>query len=409
MDITNRKGELAAFLLFSFFFVISFLLAAYTPVLGAYIPLIFLLSGLINRIPYRILLSLISIISFSFITGSKFYASGNIGDDFGGLYYKLFIWIWQGETIFFKDFSGGAEFFLPLYFKIIQLFFGFIKPQFLLVAVSFPILLMFYVWLELFGLKKIPTGYKGICIATSLALFAFILTGQYMRQEFGSVFLIFALSFYFEKKYYKSFAFLFLACIAHLTSIIIFPLFIILMSNWKSLKNSLVISSLLASVFFSTLIIILSNTGVLGVASYKLLFYANGDAGVNGLAFPSFAKFLLPCVFFAMFFFSSEEEHIKYKSLLVYGTFCYISLSLVPVLPNRLYNLLGAFYIGYLFFLSFYKEIRLLQLIMLLYISYRIYATIYTFDYHIMGFSGASQGLWYSYDWSGSSFLYFLN
>ncbi|EMH4162840.1 EpsG family protein [Pluralibacter gergoviae] len=409
MDITSRKEEFAAFFLFLFGFVISFFLAAYSPVLGAYIPLIFLLSGLIKRVPYRILLSIVSIISFSFITGSKFYASGNIGDDFGGLYYKLFIWLWQGETIFFKDFSGGVEFFLPLYFKIIQLAFGFIKPQFLLAAVCFPVLLMFYIWLEIFGVRKIPDAYKGICIATSISLLAFILTGQYMRQVFGSVFLMFALSLYSEKKYFSSFTFFFLACISHLTSIVIFPLFILLMSNLKSIKTSIVISSLLASIFFSTLIIILSKSGILGVASYKLLFYASGDAEVNGLAFPSFAKFLLPCMFFSIFFFSGQEEHTRYKSLLIYGTLSYIALSLVPVLPNRLYNLLGAFYVGYLFFLSCYKQIRFLQIIMFLYIGYRIYATIFAFDYHNMGYSGASQGLWYSYEWSGTSFLYFLN
>ncbi|BEN15160.1 MULTISPECIES: EpsG family protein [Serratia] len=389
------------FLFYAFFLVSFSLLAAISPVLGFYVPIIFLALNFGSNKTFRILISIIILYSSMFVFASRNIASGSIKDDFANIYFPVFNMLTHGSTIFYYQFTKGAEFFLPLYFKIIYNVFGISQPVPIMAAVTALCLGLFYIWLEKYGLKSISENKRSLCVASSLALLVFAVTTQNMRQAISCVFLLYVITFYFERKWLLFYVFLFLATTSHVTALLIFPLFTILMGENERRKKILAATAVFVSLFFNIVIGIIIAKGLLGTATYKLLFYADVDSGDMTLGY---LKYLFITCVVGIFYFS--PEHKKYKSLLFYGTFIYFVLTPIPVVSHRLLMLMVAFMNGYLMFLAFFRILWVYRIILIGYCVYRIFKIGPYFSPDTG--DDSFMNLWFSYPWVGETFLYYL-
>lgn len=326
------------FLFYSFFLVSFSLLAAISPVLGFYVPIIFLALNFGSNRTYRVLISIIILYSSMFVFASRNIASGSIKDDFANIYFPVFNMLTHGSTIFYYQFTNGIEFLLPLYFKVIYNVFGISQPVPIMAAVTALCLGVFYIWLEKYGLRNISEDKRSLCVASSLALLVFAVTTQNMRQAISCVFLLYVITYFFERKWLLFFIFLFLSTIAHITALFIFPLFVILMGENEKRKKVIAVAALFISLSFSVVIGIIISKGLLGTATYKVLFYSDVDAGDLEIGY---LKYLFITCFFGFFYFS--PNHKNYKSLLFYGTFIYFVLAPIPVISHRLLLLMVSF------------------------------------------------------------------
>lgn len=390
---------------YAFFLLLIFIIGAYSPLLGFYIGLLSLLiPGFENR-SLRVPICLIAIFFLSYIVASRNIHTGDIRDDFERIYYPLYIKIKNGATIFNPEFSGGTEFLLPLIFKVIYLTLGSIKASTLMAVVSFISYVLFYIWLELFGLQSVDKTKRAFCVACALGFMIAVSSTQIMRQFISSVLMLYAVSTYYKRQYKTFLIFLFMASVCHLSALVLTPLYILLMSSHKRYKKILIVTLIVFSVMFSLIVSFAITHNLLGIATYKLMFYMEGDS-TQDIVFTRI-KYLIVAIFLGLLWFSSNND--RYKSLLYYGTLSYIIMMPIPVVSDRVFFLLSYILLGYMYFLSTVKVTNLFKCIFIVYCGFRIYqfAMIYSGSAY-QNYSGDFIIYWSNYPWSGNSFLYFM-
>ncbi|HIE9075545.1 TPA: EpsG family protein [Klebsiella variicola subsp. variicola] len=400
MAFDNFEKEKIIF--FSIFFIIFIMLAGISPLLGFYVPIIFLSVNIFQGRMFRVPLALIAVYSSLYIFASRNIVSGSVKDDFENLYFPVYNIMASGGSIFYYQFTSGVEFLLPLYFKILYNVFGIVDPVDVLVAVSALCIVPFYIWLEKYGLQGIDEDKKSLCIASSLGLFILAVTTQNMRQAVSCAFLLFAISYFLDKKRLLFVLFFILSITAHTTAIIILPIFLILLGNSSFKRNGLVLFALIASLLFSVFISIIISSGLLGAATYKLLFYS--DMQSSGFEIGYLKYLIITCAAGLLYF---SPNHKEYKNLLLYGTFIYAVLAPIPVVSHRLLLLMVAFLNGYLMFLAFYRITFIYRFILVFYCLYRIIKIGPYFDNTSLD-DEKFMNLWYSFPWAGDYFFYYL-
>ncbi|HHP5601965.1 TPA: EpsG family protein [Klebsiella pneumoniae] len=401
MRIINENIVVLSFYFLFFFFII---IGAYSPVTGFYIPLIFLALTAVTARKFRSIIVFIAIFNGAFIVASRNYIYGSPIDDFYNIYYPVYEYVRSGGTIFYTDFSGGIEFILPLYFKVLSLIYSSSAQVYVLASVSFLCYFLFYLWLEFYGMEKIDSTKQSLCIASALGLMNILVTTQSMRQALSSCFVLFAISMYRHSQRKRSLVFFILSVCAHTTGLIFAPLFSILLYGNKRIKLILLSIILLISVFFGAFISVALSLNIFGAATYKLLYYTSteitqvSELGIDNL------KFLFICVILSFFFFARDK--IEYKSLLLYGIIIFIALLPIPVLPARFMFLVYYYLIGYILFLSAYKISNVYRIVLIIFLIYKTVKL-------IMG-DGSFTGdhvfwnLWYSYPSTGDELFYYI-
>lgn len=377
------------------------LFASISPILGFYVVLISLAFNFGTDEKYRYVASLIAIFCCSFIIASRNFETGMQQDDFANIYYLVFKRMQSGDSIFYEQFSGGIEFFLPLYFKLIGYVFDVQNPVYVMAYVAGLCLVLFYIWLEKYGLESVEKNKRSLCVASSLGLLVFLVTTQNMRQAISCGFLLFAITFFIRKQKISFVLFFILSVIAHTTSIIVFILFIIFIQGSKFQRKLVLFLGFIALLIFNALIGFIISHGLLGAATYKLLYYTTIASDGYNLGYLKF--FIIMCA--ASYFFFSEK-HAAYKQLIWYGTLLYAILIPIPILSQRLLLLLVAFLNGYLMFFSFYKILNVYRILLVLYFLYRLMTQGPMFAGY--GDDGAFMDLWYSYPWIGNSLFYYI-
>ncbi|PPQ53577.1 hypothetical protein C4623_02610 [Escherichia albertii] len=169
-----------------------------SPLLGFYIPLMFLCIVCGDSKYIRMVLILFSIYSASFFVASRNIFDANASDF--DVYYNVYQIVNNGGSILYKDFSAGFEFFLPLFFKIISFILGDASPQIVLAVTVFAQLFLLYVWLEWDGFKNVNPEDRNLCAASTFGLLFIYMFSQILRQGFSSVFCLFAISFFLRKE-----------------------------------------------------------------------------------------------------------------------------------------------------------------------------------------------------------------
>ncbi|WP_185741771.1 EpsG family protein [Serratia marcescens] len=397
-EYENRTIKADASLIF---FLGSFLLwgvAAFSPLLGFYCSLIYLAAQGFSLRILRLNVAIIAIISGSFIAASR-NTLMVLGDDFNVNYY-VYQLMQHGDSVFYHDFSGGIEFILPLYFKIIGFVFGIENPVYIFFAVTALCLTLFYIWLEKYGLKNIEVDKRALCVAASLGLFVLFSTTQLMRQMISTVFLLYALSLWFERKKAPFIIFFALAIFSHLSSLLLFFIITTLMGDNRYKKYMiLMISAGFVSLFTIFLSYVLGSN-LLGAATYKFNYYASTE--LSGFNLDSFFKFLVIMYCGAILF--REKANAKWNSLLVYGGALYIIFLPLPLASDRILMLMVSYLPGFLMFIAFYRGALAFKVILIAFFTLKILllGPLYS--------GGALEGmeLWKSYPWFNKEFFYYL-
>ena len=397
VNIYKSKSREILFLLIVF--MMFTMLLAYSPVLAFFVPLMFLALNYSFPISIRMILASISVFGAGFTVASRLIRTNLKEDDFSYIYYPLYKQIAIGQSIFDTNFSGGIEFVLPLLFKTFHFLTGTLNPVYIMAFVTILCIGSTYVWLEMFAMKNIENRLKGLCVAATVSMVAFTVTGQNMRQAISCIFLLFAISYYLDKRKIVSGVFFLIAFFSHTTALIVFPLFIVLLKGSTKIKVISLISCAIVSVFFNVLIGYAISTGALGAATYKLIYYTSDIQVSAGIGY---LKFLILIVGFSFFFFS--KEHNEYKSLAIFGALIYAILMPIPVLPYRFLLLLVTYLLGYLLFLSLHRIPIACRILIILFCSYRIikYGPFFNVD------PNDYMVLWASYPWAGQDFFYYF-
>lgn len=380
----------------------------YSPILCFALTLILLTFGVgSSNSLIRIFLSICCIFSSAVVVGSRTYNIGMPSDDFSNYYYPRYIDITYGATIFDPAFAGGIEFLLPLLFKTISfLTKGDQSAVFLLFLNSLLTQFIFYLWIEKFGFKNIEKNKKSLCLAFCFIFFSILMPVQFYRQVYSSLFVLFSLSYIFDKNIIKTLLFLVIASLFHVSAIFIFLIFYMMMSENKNYHYSILIFCALLGFLSIPILSIISKYNLLGAATYKLNFYLGG--GIDNLnANLGKLKFVILMLILKIFYFERSNLFSKYNNLINIAGISYILLVFIPVLPDRVMNLYIGIIFGYLFFLCTYNMQYILRIFLSIFIMYKIYNYIFDYDYNnMLQFSYA--GLWYSYDWFGDEFFYYL-
>ncbi|BBU20011.1 hypothetical protein BE1S18E01_35390 [Acinetobacter sp. BEC1-S18-ESBL-01] len=401
-DIRNAIFYLASVMIF----IIAFFLIGFSPVLGFIYCLITLSLGIGKTLVIRSLYSLGAVFSCAVMAASKNYATYNPSDDFSNNYWPVYQDLVHSKSFFDNVFADNYEYFLGFYLKTLTYINGapFNQTQ-LMFVICFSVLVLFYIWLETLGLKRIPSDKKSFCVAMSIGLFQFLITLQYVRQIFALIFLLYAITFLLDKKKRQTLVFFILACFSHTTSIILFPLYVLIMKKGKRFTINVAILGGIMAILFFGIVNFLSALSFGAEFFYKLSYYLQVGDRANSLA--GF-KFLIPSLILSCFFFAKNEYLESWKAFQINGAILFSALFFIPELPLRLFGLLIMVLPGYLLFLSSYRIGNFFRIILILYFVFYGYRLVIRDYISLSGTEGDFMGLWYSYPWIGDHLFYYM-
>lgn len=373
-----------------------FLLCYFTsPLLCFYLAIIFFSFVSLNSLPIRFAFSIIIIISGATIFSSRVVGI-SLGDDFYYVYMPVYQAIKNGASVFNGYYSSGAEFVLPVLFKI----FSVVDNTFFVNGMTYSSLmfcfivtfsLLFYFWMEIFILPRIEVN-KTLCLMSAFIFLNFFMLGYMMRQAFSTLFILYSLGFFSQKKLKSAYMMALVASCTHLSAIPILFIFYIYMFRGRIAKITLISTISFFSLSFAFIKTYILSSGLLGVATYKLDYY-NQDIGDLGHGYIVHMLFLMT---FSYLFIS--EKWKEFRSLIFFGGLTYFILFPIPLASDRILMPLTSFMLGFLIFISLGRYSRFLRYALIPYCILRFlkYGPLYN------GYGVDSYYLWHFYPWFGS-------
>ncbi len=372
-----------------------------SPLISYYLSLVVLAFSPQIKAITRKLLGLLIVLSGTVYIASRDYSSAT-GDDITNVYYPAYKAIFYGSD-YLTAFGGGFEFVLSSLFKLLAIAFD--KPVdkdiFTMTFVFLPYII-YYIWLEKFGLEYIHKDKKNLCTAASLGIMGLLTLSIQLRQGLATPILLLAISYYSRSKI-KSIFFTALSIFTHLTSIPI--LFIINMFKGDSTRNKTIalVFIVVLVLAFQFIVGAIVSGNLLGSASFKFKYYTSDDQ-LEGVRILSFFFALVIMMIAGIFFFDTNKELRKWKSLIIWGGGAYFVLLPIPLASDRLFMIMSVFMMGYLLFLSFSRVSNLFRLLLVAYFIYK-----FLMNGPLMSVFGGfgDYTLWTNYDWIGDYPLYF--
>ncbi|BEL79524.1 hypothetical protein SM12BL3_08310 [Serratia marcescens] len=328
-------------------------------------------------------------------------ADGSMADDVTNVYYPHYRNIFRGSD-YFSTYSGGWEPVLGGLFKLLAISTDELVPKYILMFIFvFLPYLIFYIWLEKFGLEFISRDKKNLCMAASLGVMGLMTLSIQLRQGLSTPMLLLALGYLHNKSRIKSTFFAILAALTHLTAI---PIYFILRIFTGENKKHKIIGLVFIGCFvvlFQFFVGAILSGNLLGAASYKFRYYADRESTITLLSF----FFALVIMIFAGSFFFDKNENLKgWRSYILWGGAAYIMLLPIPLASERFFMPMSVFLMGYLLFLSFSRVSTIFRLLLILYFIYK-FLTVGPF-YGVVGIAEGFE-FWSSYDWIGDYPFYF--
>ncbi|CAI0883730.1 EpsG family protein [Serratia entomophila] len=379
--------------------VILWLVFTISPFTSYYLSLILLAVSPELKNVVRRTLGVLVVISGTVFIASRNYR-GTLSDDITYVYFPVYRDVFNhGDS--FTAYSGGWEWVLGGLFKVLSFLTD--KPidrsLFIFIFVFIPYLI-YYIWLEKFGLEYISRNKKSLCVSASLGVMGLITLSIQIRQGLSTPILLLAIS-YLNRSRIKSVLLTALAISTHLTVIPIY--FILRVFTGNNVKHKIIGLSFIAVLVFMFQFVVgaIVAENLLGVASFKFKYYLDKDSDVTIL---SFAIALLIMMIAGSFFFD-KNEHLKgWRSFIVWGGAAYIILLPIPLASDRLFMAMSVFLMGYLLFLSFSRISTIFRALLILYFIFK-FITVGPL-YGIMGVSPV-MAFWTNYDWIGDYPFYF--
>ncbi|WP_147289261.1 EpsG family protein [Helicobacter sp. MIT 99-5507] len=352
------------------------------------------LSSYITK-EYRILLSVNMVFNISMIYGSRIFFSQtfNYDDDFSR-YYQNYLDIYDDiHGAMFVN-RNGYEIGLPIFYKIISLIFPKLFPQNLLQITTFVMVILFYIWLEIYVIKYIKNSQRAALIAFSL-FFSFLMAIIGLtRQGFSCVFLLYAIS---NKDVRLKLLFLVISCLFHMSSLLVFIGFYII---FKFPKLSLCLFGIFLLLFLNNSYLI--NTSIIesGKSLYAFLpqqFFEYSTYYIKPIySFDMFAhsvmKILLYLyILFSFFILNPNDKLIKHYKIPI--LICFI-IYFMQIIPTRFFMVAFDLLFGFLLFLASRKFLMLALILLIPYFLRLMYLLIM---YVETSFQGEPLSYFYSY------------
>lgn len=376
------------------------LIFSLSPFISYYLSLILLaLSPELKNLTRRTLCVLVVLSGTVYVASRDFNSSPS--DDISLVYYPVYKRIFYGADDYFSSYSNGWEFVLGGLFKLLAMSRDrLIEKDTFAALFTFLPYIIYYIWLEKFGLEYVSKANKNLCLAAALGIMGLLTLSIQIRQALSTPLLLFAIS-YLNKSKFKTVVFTAFAVATHLTAIPIY--FILRIFTGNNIGHKILGLGLVAILVFSFRLLV--NTivaqNLLGVASFKLEYYLGRDSAITLLAF----FFSLMIMIIAGYYFFDKNENLKnWRSLIVWGGAAYIILLPIPLASDRLFMVMSVFMMGYLLYLSFSQISTIFRMLLILYFVFK-FLTVGPF----YGILGAVEGMefWTNYDWIGDYPFYF--
>ncbi|MGX2981652.1 EpsG family protein [Helicobacter sp. 23-1045] len=172
----------------------------------------------------RVFLAMMIILSASFLNGDAVPHSDFVH------YFRVYNGMLENNFKFFGYFAGGIEVGLPIVYFVLGKIFGALSPaHFMSMQIAFSAML-FYIWLEIYGTKRLDSTQKAFCVALSLALFDFWFSALLCRQVLASIFILYAI---FSTSTNAKWIFFIIAVSFHTSSLLFYPIIYLLYNRPK--------------------------------------------------------------------------------------------------------------------------------------------------------------------------------
>lgn len=371
-----------------------------SPFISYYLTLILLaLSPELKSLTRRALCVLV-VLSGTVNVASRNY-NGSPSDDISLVYYPVYKRIFYGADDYFSSYSQGWEFVLGGLFELLALSTD--KPvekDTFATLFTFLPYIIYYIWLEKFGLEHVSKDAQNLCLAAALGIMGLLTLSIQIRQTLSTPLLLFAIS-YLNKSKIKTVFFTAFAIVTHLTAIPIY--FILRVFSGNNTGHKILGLGFIALIVFCFRLFVstIVTQNLLGVASFKFQYYL--DRG-NSITLLAFFFSLMIMIIAGSYFFDKNENLRSWRSLIVWGGAAYIMLLPIPLASDRLFMVMSVFMMGYLLFLSFSQISTIFRMLLILYFVFK-FLTVGPF----YGVLGVVKGMefWTNYGWIGDYPFYF--
>ncbi|EQB4814701.1 TPA: EpsG family protein [Citrobacter amalonaticus] len=330
---------------------VSLLSIPFSPIASFAISILTLLTMSKHLIGYfRQCLILLAFISLLIIIASRNYTD-ELDHDLSH-YFMVYKALSSGYYSEIFGFSGGIEVGWPLIYLFISKCTANISPVGLAVINTSICLILLYVWMLKYAFKNELHSQIGI-IAALIILFASIQTYGYLqRQAISTVILLFAISTSGK----KSFFYLTIATLFHLTSLPIGLLYLFLKRYYSkiSLRHIIIIFILLIIIKLNLYFVLnfLSEVGAGLPGVNKLNFYLM-TATEFSFTSKRFAILIFPLTIVLMLCWN-KINNSYWKIIAIYSCLSYIGFLGVPLGPERI-NFILLYIYGYFVYMYIYK------------------------------------------------------
>ena len=277
-----------------------------------------------------------------------------IGDKL--VYYTTYTKIFNGDFDAIFDYGKGVEIIMPLFWAFLAFVSGFLDHTTFGILHSLCAGILFYIWLEKYAIKDFDARYAALCVFLSLLMFGYWMPQWLLRQTFSSIFVLYALS---ANTRLKTFVFVLLATLCHVTGIIFFTLWWLLKKYPKfgAWCIGILCFALLINAFFPTLFQYIS----FFPESLSSKFHYYQRTFKNGSVFDSEYLYIGLVVFCAWYY----RDGIDRRWLWImfwYGVFCICTNIVWSGLFIRVGFLYYCIVLGFFMFMSMQKNILLVYI-----------------------------------------------
>lgn len=328
------------------------LIVPFSPFIAFFVGLLFLIvfSPSLQRW-HRIFIAVVVIFA-----GAVLYGDCDPHSDYAN-YYKTYERLLAGQTEALFAYGRGVEIGLPILFWVFGKIFGPLSSSHFIALIIFTAGILLYIWLEVYGLKRIAEKQQAVCVALVLMCFDFWFAGWLERQILSSIMILYAIT---AQRQETRFTFILLATIFHVSALI-FIAIIWLLVRYPKLGIGLCVGICGSYVVFYEIVGVLAQapqTVLFDSMRTKLFFYVNGGADKGGFYFRNLvlSLFLIICAWVYV-----DKSQAKWLHIIIGLGIIYLASAFVSKhLSLRVGALFFFVALGYFFFLALRKQPMLL-------------------------------------------------
>lgn len=352
------------------FYVLSLIFFLFSPLVSfVFSILALIIFSTISNKAINITLVSLAIISLLLIFASRNYVD-ELENDLS-IYYFVYQGFANGDYSEFFRFGSGLEIGWTALYSVIAYFLPNITAIQLSIINSAICSLLLVIFIYTYIYQKIPNRDQGLVSALIVLFLSMSTLGYLQRQAIATIFLIYMIV---QDKNRKTFFFLFLASVFHLTSLPIGLAYIFLRKRISNNNiNKYIIFFFLGFIlfrfYFYDLINYFMNIDRAFIGVEKFNYYSVVDMAI---ASKRFLILVFPLLFLVIVSDTTNDVAYMWRGIALFSCVSYIALIGIPLLSERLNFILLYFY-GFFIYLFSRKNLNMLYLFLAAYFVFFLY------------------------------------